>query len=118
MTVKARTVESYLDAIDADLPAIIDALREVVTAADPRLREVLKWGQPAFVLGGNVCYISAMRGYVNLGFFKGAHLEDDSGRIKGTGKDLRHVKVRRLDEIDRVLFIDLIRAAVALDEAG
>jgi hypothetical protein len=35
-----------------------------------------------------------MRGYVNLGFYQGALLVDPKRLLEGTGKGLRHVKIR------------------------
>ena len=40
------------------------------------------------------CYISAQKDDVNLGFYYGAELPDPEELLQGTGKLLRHVKVR------------------------
>jgi hypothetical protein len=40
--------------------------------------------------------MSATDGYVSLGFFNGARLTDHDGRMEGTGKRMRHVKIRAL----------------------
>ena len=40
------------------------------------------------------CYISAQKNDVNLGFYYGAELPDPDGLLQGTGKLLRHVKIR------------------------
>ena len=39
-------------------------------------------------------YIGPQKSHVNLGFYHGATITDPSGMIEGTGKRLRHVKVR------------------------
>lgn len=39
-------------------------------------------------------YVAVFRAHVNLGFFQGAALKDPAGLLEGTGKRLRHVKLR------------------------
>ena len=60
----------------------------------------------------NVMYLAATDSYVNLGFFNGASLSDPNGRIAGTGKRMRHVKVRALEDVDQAQFESWIREAV------
>jgi hypothetical protein len=39
-------------------------------------------------------YVSAFRDHVNVGFFHGTALPDPAGLLQGTGKYMRHVKVK------------------------
>ena len=39
-------------------------------------------------------YVGAFTAHVNVGFFQGAALPDSAGLLEGTGKHMRHVKVR------------------------
>ena len=50
-----------------------------------------------------------------MGFFQGARLTDPGGRIDGTGKGMRHVKVRALEDIDKVQFASWVSEALTLD---
>ena len=40
------------------------------------------------------CYLMPQTGYVNLGFWWGAELSDPNDLLEGTGKKLRHVKIK------------------------
>jgi hypothetical protein len=51
--------------------------------------------------------------HVNVGFFLGAQLADPAGLLEGTGKSMRHVKLRPGDDIDREALAALIQAAYA-----
>ncbi len=42
----------------------------------------------------------AADGYVQFGFVRGSSLEDPRGLLAGGGQYVRHVKVRRLADID------------------
>jgi len=56
-------------------------------------------------------YVNAFSDHVNVGFFHGAMLDDPAGLLEGTGKRMRHVKVRWAQQVNAVALSDLIRAA-------
>ena len=57
------------------------------------------------------CYISAQKKDVNLGFYYGAELPDPQGLLKGTGKLLRHIKIREAKDIQSPALRRLLVAA-------
>jgi len=65
-----------------------------------------------------VCYISAQSDYVNFRFARGTELSDPEGVLEGTGKGMRHVKVRTMKDIRRRLLTALIKDAVKLSTNG
>ena len=56
-------------------------------------------------------YVMPNTAHLNLGFFHGAGLPDPEGLLEGTGKALRHVKLRAADEAARPAVVALIDAA-------
>jgi hypothetical protein len=48
---------------------------------------------------------------VNVGFFHGAMLDDPAGLLEGTGKRMRHVKLRFAQQVNAVALRELIAAA-------
>ena len=65
--------------------------------------------------GGPVCYLSADRGYITLGFFNATALSDPDGLMEGTGVKMRHVKVRSTADIRPKSYSAWVREAVALN---
>jgi hypothetical protein len=62
-------------------------------AAD--VRELMHDGCPTVcVEDAPFAYINAFKAHVNVGFFHGAALTDPAGLLEGTGKFMRHVKVK------------------------
>lgn len=59
------------------------------------------------------CYIGAHRDHVNLGFYYGAELSDPKGLLEGTGKRLRHVKVREISQVDLPSLRQLVQLSLA-----
>ncbi len=51
---------------------------------------------------------------VDLGFYRGIELKDPKGLLEGSGKGMRHIKVRTLKEIDREYFTELVKQAASL----
>lgn len=58
-------------------------------------------------------YIGVQKSHVNLGFYYGASLADADGLLEGTGKKLRHVKIRSLDFAGSPAVTALLKAAIA-----
>src|SRR5436309_3429588 len=50
-------------------------------------------------MAGQVCYIAPTKAGVTLGFNRGAVLPDLAGLLTGTGKLLRHVKIRQAADL-------------------
>lgn len=81
--------------------ALAHQLRKLVAAVMPNVVEV-PWPRMRMASYGvgpkkkteHFCYISAQKEDVNLGFYYGAELPDPEGLLQGTGKLLRHVKIR------------------------
>ncbi len=62
------------------------------------------------------CYLVVYRDHVNLGFPQGAELPDANGRLKGTGKAHRHVRIASQADLNDPEVRRLIR--VAANRAG
>ena len=56
-------------------------------------------------------YVNAFTKHVNVGFFNGADLPDPSALLEGTGKRMRHVKLRPAAQVDEQALGELIAAA-------
>jgi hypothetical protein len=87
---------------------------EVMRACGSDVRVLLHDGHPTVCVDDAAFgYVNAFRWHVNIGFFHGADLPDPSGMLEGSGKDMRHVKVRPGDPIAAPALTALIRAAYA-----
>lgn len=76
------------------------------------VREILHDGHPTACVGqAAFAYVNAFTAHVNVGFFHGAELENPGGLLKGTGKFMRHVKLRPGEPIDEPALERLIRVA-------
>jgi hypothetical protein len=114
-----------LAGVEPDLAAIARRLRAMIRDVDANTVETVRLGDHAATFGvgpkkmtDGYAYIMPMRGYVNLGFYQGALLADPKQLLEGTGKGLRHVKIRTLAEADRPPVRALVAAALARRRSG
>jgi hypothetical protein len=76
------------------------------------VRELVHDGCPvACVADVPFAYVNVFRSHVNVGFFHRAALADPAGLLEGTGKNMRHVKLKPGREVDTAALDDLIEAA-------
>lgn len=88
---------------------LIGALTRVIDDAAPHFVKTVKWGQGCFAHdGAPKIYIHAEDDHVQLGFYAGSKMRDPQGLLVGSGKHVRHVKVRTARDIDRDAFAELI----------
>ncbi len=95
-----------------DLGAIAQYWFEVMRGCGDDVRELLHDGHPtACVADAAFAYVNAFRAHVNVGFFRGAELPDPNGLLEGTGKFMRHVKLRPDDGVDTAALRKLVTTA-------
>ena len=92
------------------------SLRELILSLVPEAEPKIYtgWGVIDFQLGGKRDFLSIgpQKKYVNLYFMKGVELSDPQGLLEGTGKILRHVKIRTEKDLqNKALHALILRAA-------
>jgi len=97
-----------------DLGAIARHWFEVMRDCGDDVRELLHDGCPTACIGdAGFAYVDAFTAHVNVGFFRGAGLRDPKGLLEGTGKFMRHVKLRPGGEVDATALVTLVNTAYA-----
>jgi len=107
-------VEVWLEERSDELGAIARRWFDVLRARGDDVRELLHDGHPTACVGqAAFAYVDAFTAHVNLGFFRGAQLPDPARLLEGTGKYMRHVKLRPGSALDHAALVELIDAAYA-----
>lgn len=105
-------IELWMLEHSGELGAIARHWFEVMRGCGDDVRELLHDGHPTACVGDAAfCYVNAFTSHVNVGFFRGAELPDPAGLLEGTGKLMRHVKLRPDRYIDADALAALIEAA-------
>jgi hypothetical protein len=110
---------------------------EIVSGSSPKIQEIARsarnliysllpgvvevvWAQQRIAGYGHgprkmteqFCYIAPYKNHVNLGFYYGGRLEDPDNLLEGTGKDMRHVKIRDKADLEKPAIVKLVRKAI------
>jgi len=97
-----------------ELGAVARRWFHVMRGCGDDVRELLHDGHPTACVGDAAfAYVNAFTAHVNVGFFRGAELSDPAGLLEGTGKFMRHVKLRPDHDVDDTALRMLIETAYA-----
>jgi hypothetical protein len=105
-------IEAWLRARPGELGEIAQRWFEAMRDCGDDVRELLHDGHPTACVGDAAFgYVDAFMAHVNVGFFRGAELADPHGILLGSGKLMRHVKLRPGEVVDEEALDKLIVAA-------
>ena len=96
-------------------PALLKVVRDLRAAVKkcvPGVKETVNpWGMPTFEWKGSFLYFMQGKNHVTFGFLQGTSLPDPHKLLEGTGKNLRHIKLREQEDLNREGMHELIHAA-------
>jgi hypothetical protein len=105
-------INVWLNEQQSELGSIAQHWFDVMRACGNDVRELMHDGAPtACVEDAAFGYVNAFKAHVNVGFFFGAQLDDPTGLLEGTGKRMRHVKLKPGVALDSVALGKLIDTA-------
>jgi hypothetical protein len=105
-------IEKWMRLHSGELGGLARQWFEVMRKCGDEVRELLHDGCPVACLGdAPFGYVNVFNSHVNVGFFHGAALHDPCRMLEGTGKFMRHVKLRPGTTTDAAALSSLIDAA-------
>ncbi|HEX2142304.1 MAG TPA: DUF1801 domain-containing protein [Candidatus Limnocylindria bacterium] len=104
----AETFEKLVSRFGPDIAELARAARRLVVEFMPGVYEIVWPGMQTVGYGTgpkkmteHFAWLSPYGGHVVLGFYYGAELPDPEGLLEGTGKRMRHLKLRSADDLRR-----------------
>jgi len=111
------SVEMFLSNFPEEIQTISRELRSMARRAMPGAHEFLYYDAINYSVSNSplerICYIRPLEKRVTLGFLFGRQLDDPHHLLQGTGKRMRHVKVRALEDTRDPALEELVKAAWA-----
>ncbi len=104
---------------------LVETIRGLINTAEPGVDEEAKWkkasnpdGVPTFSSAGLICTVETYKDKVKVTFAKGASLPDPHGVFNASldAGTRRAVDTGEHDTLDEDAFVELVRAAVALNK--
>ena len=112
----AKVFTASLQRGNPALKSLAEELRRLVKKAAPESSETVNpWGIPTFDSHGPFCLLMVGKNHVTFGFSRGTSLTDSAGLLEGTGKNLRHVKLKTVQQVRDPNLRKLIEEAAALN---
>ena len=88
-------IHPWFDAQPDELASLARRWFALMRRCGADVRELFHDGCPTVcVEDAPFAYVNAFKAHVNVGFFHGASLVDPAGVLQGTGKSMRHVKLK------------------------
>ena len=88
-------IDAWMKERAGELGAVAHHWFEAMRNCGDEVRELVHDGRPVACLGDTPFgYVNVFTANVNVGFFHGAALADPARLLKGTGKFMRHVKLK------------------------
>lgn len=107
-------IETWMKEHADPLGAIARRWFEIMRECGDDVREILHDGHPTACVGDAAFgYVNAFTAHVNVGFFRGAEIADPARLLEGTGKFMRHVKLRPESNVSWPALTKLIETAYA-----
>ncbi len=96
---------------------VAKAVRVLVKDAVKGVEEYVNpWKIPSFDSNGPLCCFMVGKEHVTFAFMRGAALPDPEKLLEGTGKGVRHVKLRSVADVKRPAVKKLIAEAAKLNK--
>jgi len=107
-------IEAWLAAQSGELGAMARRWFAVMRQCGDEVRETLHDGCPVACFGDvPFASVKVFRSHGNVSFFQGAKLRDPARLLEGTGRFMRHVKLRPGTPVDEAALTRLIETAYA-----
>jgi len=114
-------VDAWFARYDNPMKPVVQRMREIILAVDPRVDECIKWQAPTFTFEGNLAsfYPKAQK-HASLMFHTGAQIPGSHPRLEGAGDVARFLKIADLVELEaaRADLEAIVRAWIALKSSG
>ncbi len=95
-------VDAWMARYDNPQQALVQAVREVMLAADPRVEECIKWQAPTFTCKGNIAsFFPKAKAHVSLIFHKGGTIPGSFAGLEGEGAEARTFKIADAADLGR-----------------
>ena len=106
------SVDAWFSTPNHEMRRLVEPWFERMRTCGADVRELLADGHPtACAEDAAFAYVDAFSGHANIGFFHGASLDDPAGLLEGSGKRMRHAKIRWGEPVNEAALTALIAAA-------
>jgi len=94
---------------------IVAMIRDLMKECAPQAKEIISYGIPSYRVNRIIAVISPTKKDITFAFSRGAEFEDKYSLLQGVGKVSKHVKLKKLADVNKDALCYYIQQALALD---
>ena len=107
-----KKVTEYINKTSTEQGGILNSLRQLIHETISGTTEDIKWGIPVFIKTKIFTYLRSTKNHVALGLYNIDRINDPNGLLEGTGKNMKHLKINKAEDIDEGLIKEWLKATV------
>jgi hypothetical protein len=113
---KITTADEFIQhRVQPEHREIVESLRQLMREVAPGAREVITYGILGWRAKLMLAVIRPTKKDITFAFSRGAEFEDKYGLLRGVGKVSKHVKIKKLEEMEKASLEYYIKQALMLD---
>jgi hypothetical protein len=116
-----KEAKEFFELYDKEVQKLAWKTRELIYSVAPDIAEtvypqmkVIRYGTDGKKMSGLVYFLMPTKSGVSLGLMHGAQLPDPENLLEGAGHNLRHVKLKKLEDVDRPAVRTLLKAELEI----
>ena len=111
------TVDEFVKRkVQPEYQSVVAAIRSLMKSSAPDANEVMSYGLPMYIQKKTLAWISPSKTGITFGFTYGSEFEDRYGLLRGVGKHAKHVRMKKLSEVNKPALRYYIKQALRLDK--
>lgn len=95
-----QKVSDYIAQATPDQIELLENIRQLIHKSVPGVTEAIKWGFPVFAKTKDFTYFRTAKQHITLGFYNIDRIENAEQLLEGTGKNMRHIKIKTASDLD------------------
>jgi uncharacterized protein YdhG (YjbR/CyaY superfamily) len=95
-------VDLWFDSYENPMKPVVQEVRKVILAADPRIEETIKWKAPTFMYRGNLAsFFPKSKQHASLMFHTGAEIPGEFPSLEGGGGTSKMMKFSDVKDVKK-----------------
>jgi uncharacterized protein YdhG (YjbR/CyaY superfamily) len=91
---RSKEVDTWIEHYDNPMKEVVQKIRAIILAVDPRIDECIKWQAPTFTYRGNLAsFYPKSKAHASLMFHMGAKIPGRHPRLEGSGGTSRVMRI-------------------------
>jgi len=108
-----QDITNYIQGANDQQIMLLEELRQLIHNTIPGTKEAIKWGFPVFGCPKDYTYLRFSKKHITLGFYNIDKIDDPDNLLEGTGNTLRHIKIKKKEDINEQVISKWLKAIVA-----